>query len=274
MRLRHCLFVLVAVPGLLLPSPLADVHGAQASNVDEAANIKDASGDALKPETEKRDAAKSIDEGAPLPVPTPLQLSRANKKYESAYKDTYNILSGKNSCSSFYGGPPVAVAVFHQLVGQLRTEYDRDPSVGITMSTPVTNIDDRKTGYSYRLFAGAKLNSNGPFYRSKVPLSDKLIPGIGDFQADTREVRVLMLLHELGHLMKGPDQQWLLQDDGDDSLLSFKNTKAVEAHCAKQLRELRDGVSGAKFLAGQNRLSAPPGARRPSVRASDKSAAQ
>jgi hypothetical protein len=126
------------------------------------------------------------------------------------------------------------------LVGQLRTEYDRDPSVGISMKTPVTNIDDRKTGYSYRLFASAKLNSNGPFYRSKVPLTEKWISGVGDFQANTRGARVLMLLHELGHLMKGPEGRWLLPDDGNNPLLSFKNTKTVEAHCARQLRGLRE----------------------------------
>jgi hypothetical protein len=250
MRLRHCLFVLVSVSGLLLPSPVTNVYGAQASTINEAAKIN-APVEAAKPEAEKPYAEKSIEEVAPVPVPTPLQLSRANKKYASAYKDTYNILREENSCSSFYGGPKVAVTVFHQLVGQLRTEYDYDPSVGISMATPVTNIDDRRTGYSYRLFARATLNSNGPFYQSKVPLTDKCLPGIGDFQANTREARALMLLHELGHLMKGPDQQWLLQDDGNDPLLSFKNTKTVEAHCAKQIKELSDGVSAAKFLAGR-----------------------
>jgi hypothetical protein len=256
MRLRHCLLVLVSVLGLLMLSPVTNVCGKQASNINEASNIKDAPGDVEKTDAEKTDAKKteaekSINEVAPVPVPTPMQLSHANKTYESAYKDTYNILSENNSCSSFYGGPHVAVMVFNQLVGQLRTEYDRDPSVGISMTTPVTNVDDHQTGYSYRLFAKAKLNSNGPFYKSRVPQTDKWIPGIGAFQANTREARALMLLHELGHLMKGPDQQWLLQDDGDDPLLSFKNTKTVEAHCAKQIKGLGEGVSSAGFLAGR-----------------------
>jgi hypothetical protein len=189
-----------------------------------------------------------------MPLPTPLQLARASKKYESAYKDTYNILSENNSCSSFYGGPHVAVTVFNLLVGQLRTAYDGDYTVGISMSTPVTNIDDHKTGYSYRLFARAKLNSNGPFYKDRVAVKDKWMPHIGDFEANTRGARSLMLLHELGHLMKGPDQQWLLQDDGGDPLLSFKNTKIVEAHCAKQLRELSEGATAEKFLAGKKSL--------------------
>jgi hypothetical protein len=249
MRLRHCLLVLVSVLGLLMLSPLTNVYSKQASNIDEASNINDASRDEVKTDAKQPDAEKAIDHVAP--VPTPLPLSRTNKIYELAYKDTYNILSEDNSCSSFYGGPPVAVTVFNRLVGQLRTAYDRDPSVGISMITPVTIIDDHRTGYSYRLFAKARLNSNGPFYKSRVPITDKWIPGVGAFQANTREARALMLLHELGHLMKGPDQQWLLQDDGDDPLLSFKNTKTVETHCAKQLRQPGGVVSAAKLLAGK-----------------------
>jgi hypothetical protein len=251
MRLRHCLLVLVSVLGLLMLSPFNVVSGEiqpPPMNDDEQASTNnDAAHGAEAPGPEK-----SNDEVAPAPLPTPLQLSRTNKIFESAYMDTYNILSEDNSCSTFYGGPLTALTVFNQLFGQLRTEYVQDARVGITMTTPVTMIDDHKTGSSYRLFSKAKLNSNGPFYKNRITPTNKLIPDVGAFQANTREARALMLLHELGHLMKGQDNHWLLQDDGSDPLLSIRNTKTVERHCAKQIRELGDKVfNTAKLLAAK-----------------------
>lgn len=67
------------------------------------------------------------------------------------------------------------------------------------------------------------------------------MPGVGTFQANTREVRVLMLLHELGHVVKTDEGKWVLPDDGDDSELSRKNTRTVESVCGGEIRNLGKG---------------------------------
>ena len=47
-----------------------------------------------------------------------------------------------------------------------------------------------------------------------------------------------MFLHELGHLMKGPDGHWLLPDDGSDEELSSRNSQRIELLCGAQIRDL------------------------------------
>ena len=52
---------------------------------------------------------------------------------------------------------------------------------------------------------------------------------------------MLMLLHELAHLIAGPDGRWLIPDDGNNQELSRKNTLLVEARCRDQIKEIRAG---------------------------------
>lgn len=242
MRLRHCLYVLASILGLMMPpSPLA------ARGERQPLDAAPASGREKGDLTSGEEAARRV---APAPVPTPLQLVNRDKLYEAAYMDAYSILSADNQCSRFYGGSSIAVTVFNQLIGQLRPDYDSDYKVGISMLAPVNFIQDQKTGYEYRLFAAAKVNLNGPFYKGQAASLDRHMPNIGHFQANTREARVLLLLHELGHLVKGQDKSWLLPDDGDDPFLSARNTRKVEAQCSKQIRELAGRVTGINTLAG------------------------
>ena len=44
-----------------------------------------------------------------------------------------------------------------------------------------------------------------------------------------------MLLHELGHLVRGADKNWLLMDDGHDLDLSEKNTKYIVDVCRDEI---------------------------------------
>src|SRR6266576_6131700 len=97
----------------------------------------------------------------------------------------------------------------------------------------------------------ASLNSGGPFYRQQTPLGGSLIAGVGSFRANSREARVLMLLHELGHLMKGADGKWLLPDDGKSMADSLKNTRTVESVCGDQIRALGKHDDG-PYLAQRN----------------------
>jgi hypothetical protein len=114
----------------------------------------------------------------------------------------------------------------------------RDARMGLIMSGPSTNISNSQTGISYRLFANAEINTIGPFYRAKVRPEDPPIPNVGSFLPNTREARVLILLHELAHLIKSNDGTWLINDDGGNAELSKQNTQRVESRCGREIRAL------------------------------------
>jgi hypothetical protein len=75
---------------------------------------------------------------------------------------------------------------------------------------------------------------------------------VGSFPPNSREARILMLLHELGHLMRGTDEKWLLPDDGNNMGDSMRNTRKIESVCGNEIRSLskRDPE-----LARQNNLT-------------------
>jgi hypothetical protein len=91
---------------------------------------------------------------------------------------------------------------------------------------------------SYRLFDKAQLNLRGPFYRGNAFHSDRSVPIIGSFLPNTRETRVTILLHELGHLIQRRDKQWLLPNDGTSDHLTRENTEHVIAVCDKQIKRI------------------------------------
>jgi len=93
------------------------------------------------------------------------------------------------------------------------------------------------TNLTYRVFDHAALNINGPFKKAKVFADEPFVPGVGSFRPNTREARVLILMHELGHLIER-DHRWLLPDDGTSPAQSRQNTKIVEKNCGAQIRAL------------------------------------
>ena len=170
---------------------------------------------------------------APAPAPTPLDLSSGQVADKSSYSDVFRVLKDDNACSRFFGGPGLAVTVFNHFTRGLRLKRLGAGAVGVVMSGEYTNYMDMKTGGAYRIFEQASLNSAGPF-RSKGAARMR----VGGFPAETRQARALMLLHELGHLIKGKDGRWLLPNDGGDAVLSESNTREVESHCRATLLAL------------------------------------
>jgi len=170
---------------------------------------------------------------APAPAPTPLDLSSGQVADKSSYSDVFRVLKDENACSQFFGGPQSAVTVFNQFARRLRLKRLGANSVGVVMSGDYTLYQDMKTGQSYRIFDESSLNTEGPFRRK-----DTARMRVGGFPADTRQARALMLLHELGHLIKGKDGRWLLPNDGGDAVLSESNTREVESHCRATLLAL------------------------------------
>ena len=155
---------------------------------------------------------------------------------ESAYLDTYKMLDANSSCGEFFGIG--ARLVLDELVLQLRTKTILDTRVGVRMSGAFIIHFDAAESVEYRLFEHSDLNIQGPFFRSKVFPSERFVPNIGSFRANTRAARTLILLHELGHLIKRKDGAWLIPDDGENAGLSRLNTMTVESKCGEQIRAL------------------------------------
>lgn len=170
----------------------------------------------------------------------PSPLIEEDKVLGTAYYDTLSILSTPNECSDFFGGPSASVEVFNSFIGKVRKDYF-SPWIGIRMSGSAVNVFNTQTQRKYRLFDKVSINGNGPFYRRKHSGSQVFVPGVGSFEANTKQVRVLMFLHELGHIVKGQSGDWLLPDDGRDEVLSRDNTKKIEDVCGGQIKSLGKG---------------------------------
>ena len=147
---------------------------------------------------------------------------------DKAYLDAFTILREDNACSRLYGGPS-AVEALNELMRVLRPSY-LDRHIAMRMSGETTIYRNAITGFSFRMFEKAEINMLGSFYRGNSPL-ERRVPLVADFQPNTRKTRVALILHELGHLVRGADEKWVLSDDGNDSELSAKNTALVVDAC-------------------------------------------
>jgi hypothetical protein len=188
-------------------------------------------------DTDRRlESIPSRSNAEPLPEPLALPVSRNLSGLEKAYLDSYSILKQDNSCSEFFGGPQ-AIEVLNRLTKQIRPAY-MDRHVGLRMTGETMNVLDIRTGFKYRVFDKAEVNLDGPFYRPSGLPNRANVSRIGTFPPSSRETRVTLLLHELGHLIRKPDDHWLLRDDGNDTWQSQENTRRVIEACGKQIREL------------------------------------
>lgn len=156
---------------------------------------------------------------------------------DRAYLDARELLTHDNTCSQFYGGNK-AERVLDELTIRLRPRSIRDSRIGIEMSGSFTYVVDQERAISYRLFEKAEINSSGPFYTSLAFRDGPPVPRIGSFAPDTREARVVILLHELAHLIRGNNKTWLIPDDGNNPLVSRQNTALVESRCGELIRAL------------------------------------
>jgi len=202
-------------------------------------------GDACRPDF--ANDVRSIGEvrtSAPVPS-APSPLISQDKVLAAAYYDTVNILGSSNRCSDFFGGP-TAVGIFKELVSKIRKDT-LSARIGMRMSGVTTNVHDAKTKTNYRVFEKVTLNSRGAFYRKGAGLFEPIVPRVGTFEPNTKQARVLMLLHELGHVVKGSDGQWLLPDDGRDEGMSLANSRKIEDVCDDQIHSLSK-VSSMKDL--------------------------
>ena len=154
---------------------------------------------------------------------------------DRAYLDAFTILNDDNSCSRFFGGR-YAISALNEMVFRLKPRtLQRD--VAIRMSGPTTLVQSHATGFNYRLFEKMELNRAGSFFRTPAPF-ERRSTVTPEFPPNTRETRVVVLLHELGHLVRGVNKQYVLPDDGEDPNLSLLNTQRVVSVCRQQIETL------------------------------------
>jgi hypothetical protein len=149
---------------------------------------------------------------------------------ESAYLDAFAILKNDNACSRLYGGP-LAITALNELVQNLKPTY-LDKKIAIRMSGKTVNIQSNATGFSYRAFEKSEVNLGGSFFRAGR------VSVVTEFAANSRETRVIVLLHELGHMVKNSENRWVLPDDGDNQLLSLQNSQLVVSVCRDEIKAL------------------------------------
>ena len=156
--------------------------------------------------------------------------------YLIAYQDVVRILKAKNDCSDFFGGPD-AVRAFNELAAEMRKRYS-DDECAIRMYGPQTTVQNGDSSVHYRLFEQAEINGRGSFFHVNLLGQSPKTPSVGRFSPNTREARMLMLLHELGHLIEVAPGQWLLPNDGNDPSQSQDNTWTVVKHCDESIRSV------------------------------------
>lgn len=191
-----------------------------------------------------------VSEPARSTLPAPPEMIAKDQVLESVYYNTLAILSTSNSCSEFFGGSAASMEVFNQLMGQVRKD-SLSSTVAMRMHGTTLNAEDARTGARYRLFSKVSINLNGPFFRKKNFNSERSVFGVGSFGPNTREVRILILLHELGHLIRGQDGTFLLPDDGGNEDVSRSNSHKIEEVCGNQIKSLDTG-GALKNLAMRN----------------------
>ena len=177
---------------------------------------------------------------APLAPAAPLDVETMELADVGSYMDVYRILRDENPCSRFFGGPVRSVHAFNNFARKLRRKSLALGGVAIRMSGGFVVYHDQRTGARFRLFEESVINTTGPFFTNAAHGARPSRMMVGRFPVPGKAARALTLLHELGHLVRGPGGDWLLPNDGGDQRLSERNTREVEGRCLEQLMALRD----------------------------------
>jgi len=170
--------------------------------------------------------------------PGPLVMSHRDSSFKVAYGDVFTILHEENNCSQFYGGPRLATTVLNSFITQVKPGMLLR-EVSMEMSGSLQMVHEQSSGANYRIFGRTVVNVNGSFYNHRLDPSYHQARYIGKYLSGTRAARALILLHEMAHLIRAEDGNWLIPDDGNDRLRSTDNTLRVQKACFPQLERLK-----------------------------------
>ena len=171
----------------------------------------------------------------------PRRMIFAKKKdwyLTQAYSDVFKILSNRNPCSDFYGGPRAATTVLNDLVDHVKPE-PLLREISFQMAGNLRYVHNNSAGVVYRLFDRATVNTGGSFYQRRTDPARNVPADVGNFLPGSRRARALILLHELAHLIEGENGVWLIPDDGFNVEQSRMNTLRIQRVCRAQLETLK-----------------------------------
>lgn len=199
----------------------------------------------LLTQTAQSQALQSNGDDIPVTIEAPSKeipprrvLPKKDWDITQTYADVFTILSTKNSCSNFYGGSRAAITVLNDLVADVKPgPLVRE--VSFQMAGKPRFVKNTTAGVFYRLFDKAMVNTNGAFYQRRLNLTRNFPAHVGSFVPGSRHARVLILLHELAHLIEGKNGTWLIPDDGFDVEQSTANTLRIQEVCRAELKTLR-----------------------------------
>jgi hypothetical protein len=176
-----------------------------------------------------------------------MELSAMGKPGDTvarARQQVLAILEPQNACSAWFQQSDTKPA---EVFRSLHFELERDgPSRVYGMRNPQGQLFF-KHPWAARAIENAgrdsviRLNANGPFFNRSSPVvqrdsgaeidwpSGNRVLTIADFNGDTPEAQITILLHELGHIIGR-----LPADDGSWDGRSVQNTAEVLRHCKSQ----------------------------------------
>jgi hypothetical protein len=175
-----------------------------------------------------------------LPLPQNPQLPRPNtttvslpnpqlSQINSASQIAENILSGNNPCSQFFQGSTGAIAALGALNSVLEPRlFMGRPGLGISMTFNLPYTLATSGGTTYRLPSSALVNTQGIFYFGST--------FVGSFSSNSTAGQVLQILHEVAHLVRQPNGNWLIFNDGTSATISKANTGVVAAKCTDTIK--------------------------------------
>ena len=194
---------------------------------------------------------------------TPLTYSQnksraknVNEVIAEARELVLKIMQNRNACAAwFQESDPNVAEIFqslqYELDGNGESEVYRRREVlgGIRIKHP---WGARAIEYAGKASI-VTLNRNGPFFNHEARVrtinligvsgsnADWQVQMVGPFAGDTPEVRTLILLHELGHIIGR-----IPADDGTWNGDSARNTAEVLRHCKDEIRLIRQKESYAR----------------------------
>ena len=172
-----------------------------------------------------------------------------NSVISKAREQVLNILQKQNTCSAwFQDTEPDAAEIFDSLQYELDGKGEsevyrmRDDLGEIRFKHPWAASAIEYAGKA----SVVTLNSNGPFFKHDARMrtinsigilgsnENWKVQMVGPYSGNTQEVRVLILLHELGHIIGR-----IPSDDASWNGASSRNTAEVLRHCKQEIQLLR-----------------------------------
>src|SRR5262249_34324376 len=179
-----------------------------------------------------------------------------NSVISEAREQVMRILQSQNACTAwFQETDPDAAEIFDSLLYELDEKgtseaYRRRDEFGEILIKHPWGASAPESGGKA---AVVTLNSNGPFFKHFARMRTLSALGVigsnenwdgqmvGPYPGNTREVRVLILLHELGHVIGR-----LPVDDASWNGESSRNTAEVLRHCRHEIQLTRQRAGYAK----------------------------